>query len=160
MVRIKIHEVPRQAVSPRPCYILSLRLKYLSQHTVLNIRTLRSSLNVKYWVLYPSKIRHKIKFCIFHSLYCWIAKWKTQNSGPNSRRHLLSSMSSRFIHECNFDVLVFSPNIWTLPQFQRIAWLRLCFELSQHSGNLCFVTLARACARAERQSKFGYVRVD
>jgi len=125
----KIHEAPRQAASPWPCHLLSLRPKYLSQHPVFNIRSSRSLLNMRYWVLYPSKIRHKIKFCIFQSLYCWIAKWKTQNFRPNSRKHFLSSVCSQFIHECNFDVLVLFPNIWKLPQFKRVYFPILCYFL-------------------------------
>jgi len=56
------------------------------------------------------KQQTKLQFCIFWSLYFWIAKWKTKDSALNDSKHFLTSVCSVFLHEWNFDVLGLFPH--------------------------------------------------
>jgi hypothetical protein len=56
------------------------------------------------------KQQAKSQFHIFLSLYFWTANWNTKDSGLNGSRHPPSSISSQFLHKCNFYLLVLFTN--------------------------------------------------
>jgi hypothetical protein len=49
---------------------------------------------------------------VYFNLYISDSKLEDKRYGPNGSRHYLSSIYTQRLHECNFDLLWFFPNMY------------------------------------------------
>jgi hypothetical protein len=100
-----------------------------------NPLSLCSSLHVRHQVSHPYRttgiitVLHILMFMFFDS------RREDRSSGPNCSKHYQNSISSYFPSESNFDLLLSSPNIWSVTHFQRICLIFLCPNFDLHSGD-------------------------
>jgi hypothetical protein len=107
--------------SPYSCYLFSLVSKYSPQplpcSQTPSIYVLPFTSETKFHT-HKNYIQN-LELCMLSSLWFEVADGKTEGSELNGCKHYPSSICSRFPHECNSNLLLFS-DIWTLPHFQRI----------------------------------------
>jgi len=94
----------------------------------LNTLSLCSPLSVRDQIWHPFKTTGKIIVLYILILCFWVANWKTADSALNGSKHFLISVSSWCLHEWNYDLLGYFPNVWTVPALQRIYYLSLYFD--------------------------------
>jgi hypothetical protein len=70
-------------------------------------------------VPHPNKTSKIVVVYIF-ILHFWIANGKTKDSEQHGSKHSMNLVYFGFLCECNFDLLLSFPNVWTLPHFLRI----------------------------------------
>ena len=88
------HKAPHYVVFSSPCYVFSLKPKYLPQHPLLEY------LSLYFPTLWETKLcTHtveyaRLQFCISWYSYVWIANSNTKDSEPNDAKLSLTSVRS------------------------------------------------------------------